>query len=382
MLGQPMAMRLDANIGSFSILAMVLFPSSFGDIIAAAGLALSIYKALSDSAGATYDYQCLIDELYSFHLALQSVNVVLSKSGTTPGEVLVQNIKAEATSCRKLLEKFWDRIKSYQKSLGGGRRDWKDSWRKIGWGLFKANEVVDFRQKLCQHKQTITVFLSGLGISLTSNYGEDIRNMLVALTTTTKEILLVHKQLPRQMEYGLENAVVLQDIFGKPITLTWEFCFSPDALHTFLTGYFAKKIGQDYVERHEYSISGADGKSITKQARSTHSSVIEFDPIAWRSVVKKGAVLTMSVEVRRIELWSPYEPVIQKETCPRCYWTEIGVMPDGEWLECRRCQRRFIWDDRRVGLEKAPVLDPNFVDFRNITMVPVTRVNPVRELVY
>ncbi|KDR84645.1 hypothetical protein GALMADRAFT_133896 [Galerina marginata CBS 339.88] len=181
---------------------MVLIPNSFGDIITAAGLALSIYKALSDSVGATYEYQCLIDELYSFHLALQSVNQVLAKSAIPLSEV--HAIIEEAASCRKLLEKFWDRIKSYQKSLGGGGRDWKDSWRKIGWGLFKAKEVMDFRQKISQRKQTIAIFLSGLGISLTSSYGEDIQKTLMVLTTTTKEILLVHKQLPRRMEYGLD----------------------------------------------------------------------------------------------------------------------------------------------------------------------------------
>ncbi|KDR84631.1 hypothetical protein GALMADRAFT_55764 [Galerina marginata CBS 339.88] len=339
---------------------MIPLPSSFGDIIAAANLALSIYKALSASAGATYEYQCLVDELYSFHLALKSVDQVLANSAISPSDV--HAINEEAASCRNLLEKFWDRIKSYQKSLGGGGRDWKDSWRKIGWGLFKTNEVADFRQKISQRKQTIAIFLSGLGISLTSNYGEDIRKTLVVLTTTTKEILHVQKQLPPQVGYSLDNAVILQDVFGKPITVTWELCFSPDALHTFLTGYFVKKIGCDYVKRREYSISSADGKSIVKQARSRHSSIMEFDPVAWRSVVKKGAVLTMSIEVRRVKLTSTDQSAIQKKTCPRCYRTEIGVMPDGEWLECT------------VEVEKAPVPDPSIVDFRNIRMMPVAEV--------
>jgi len=57
---------------------------------------------------------------------------------------------------------FLDRIKSYQKALSGGKKG--TSWRKIGWGLLKAEEVASFRQKLFQHKQNITVFLNGLGM--------------------------------------------------------------------------------------------------------------------------------------------------------------------------------------------------------------------------
>ena len=55
-------------------------------------------------------------------------------------------IAAEITTCLELLKKFDDRIKSYQKALGGRKGA---SWRKIGWSLFKANEVASFRQKIC-----------------------------------------------------------------------------------------------------------------------------------------------------------------------------------------------------------------------------------------
>jgi serine/threonine protein kinase len=47
-----------------------------------------------------------------------------------------------------------DRISSYQKALGGRKGA---SWRKIGWSLFKADEVANFRQKISQHIQNITL---------------------------------------------------------------------------------------------------------------------------------------------------------------------------------------------------------------------------------
>ena len=135
-----------------------MVPPSFGDIVAAANIALSIYNALRASTGSSYEYQCLIDELHSFQLALRMVDLAIAM--TPPGGHLAQDIAAETTTCLDLLKAFHDRIKSYQKSLGRSRKG--ASWVKIGWSLFKADEVASFRVKLSQHKQNVLVFLSGL----------------------------------------------------------------------------------------------------------------------------------------------------------------------------------------------------------------------------
>ena len=139
--------------------AMIPFfvPSSFGDVVTAASLVHSIYKALSDSTGASYDYQCLISELRSFEQALKYVDVVITAAPPTGRDALI--IAAEITTCLELLKKFDDRIKSYQNALGGRKGS---SWRKIGWTLFKADEITTFKQKISQHKQNITLYLTGL----------------------------------------------------------------------------------------------------------------------------------------------------------------------------------------------------------------------------
>ena len=85
--------------------------------------------------------------------------------------------------------------------------------------------------------------------------------------------------------------------------------------------YFKHKIGLEYVERHQYNISSEDGKAITKS-----------DSAAWGSIVKEGAVLVMSILVRRVQLESKLA-TCQKNTCPRCFMTDVGVMPDQGWLE-------------------------------------------------
>ena len=132
-------------------------PSSIGDIVTVANIVQSIYKALSDSMGASYEYQCLIRELRSFEQALKVVDYALTVASPTGRDTL--NIAAETTTCLEMLKTFHDRIRSYQTALGGGKGA---SWRKIGWSLFKADEVASFRQKISQHKQNITLFLNGL----------------------------------------------------------------------------------------------------------------------------------------------------------------------------------------------------------------------------
>ena len=119
-----------------------IVPSSIGDIVTVANIVRSIYKALSDSMGASYDYQCLISELRSFEQALKMVEVAITV--TPPTGRFALDIAAEITTCLEMLKTFDARISSYQKTLGGRK---SASWRKIGWGVFKVDEVASFRQK-------------------------------------------------------------------------------------------------------------------------------------------------------------------------------------------------------------------------------------------
>ena len=132
-------------------------PSAIGEIVTAVKIVHSIYKALSDSMGASYDYQCLIAELLSFEQALKTAEVAITV--TPPTGRVALDIAAETTTCLEMLKKFNDRIGSYQNALGGKKGA---SWRKIGWSLFKADEVTNFKQKISQHKQNVTLYLTGL----------------------------------------------------------------------------------------------------------------------------------------------------------------------------------------------------------------------------
>jgi len=81
-----------------------------------------------------------------------------------------------------------------------------------------------------------------------------------------------------------------------------------------LKAYFKGKCGEDYVEGHHYSISTEDGRLSVRSSN-------------WSSVIKKGIVLVMSMIVTKAALGGEGARR-QRNTCPCCYNTELGVMPD------------------------------------------------------
>ena len=83
--------------------------------------------------------------------------------------------------------------------------------------------------------------------------------------------------------------------------------------------YFKGKCGEGHIERGDYSIATKDGRSLV-------------DSNNWGSVVKKGRVLVMSMIVKKVALRREYTQR-QRHECPRCYDTQIGVMPDEGWLQ-------------------------------------------------
>lgn len=140
-------------------------PTSFGDIVSAANLVLLICNALRESKGAAADYQCLIQELESFHHALNFVYAVVSQMPRE--ESVARCIVAEITLCLNFLRAFHDSIEGYRKKLGGGNANaaWHtSSWHKIGWSIFKQKDIADIRSKISRHQQTIELYLNGVGM--------------------------------------------------------------------------------------------------------------------------------------------------------------------------------------------------------------------------
>ena len=80
--------------------------------------------------------------------------------------------------------------------------------------------------------------------------------------------------------------------------------------------YFKGKCGEGLVRDHKYNISTKDGKSLV-QANN------------WDLVVKKRTVLVMSMIVEKLTRMDRD----QRNACPHCYETDLGVMADEGWLQ-------------------------------------------------
>ena len=140
-------------------------PNSFGDIVTAANLVWAIYTALRETKGAAEDFQSLIQELKSFHHALNLVYIIVSK--VSPKETMAKCILAEILVCIEFLRNFHHSIEGYQRKLGDGntRSSWySSSWHKIGWSVFKRQDIANIRSNVSRHQQIIEMYLNGAGM--------------------------------------------------------------------------------------------------------------------------------------------------------------------------------------------------------------------------
>ena len=102
--------------------------------------------------------------------------------------------------------------------------------------------------------------------------------------------------------------------------------------------YFKGKVGEGHVKDHKYDISTKDGESLEVGYVNSHKSkspTIRITLVTakndWSLVVKTGTVLVMSMIVEKVALDEEKEQA-QRNTCPYCYKTHLGVMGDEGWL--------------------------------------------------
>ena len=137
------------------------FGFSVGDFIAGAELAYKLIRALSNSQGSTIEYQDAIQELSCIQQTFLHV-----------GQLHASNLLCQATlnaisyivdSSREVIARFLDKTEKYRKSLssnGLGASLARDSWRKIGWSLFKKQELVDLKNTLRTRLMAINILVS------------------------------------------------------------------------------------------------------------------------------------------------------------------------------------------------------------------------------
>lgn len=125
---------------------------SVGDFIAGANLTYQLISVLRDSRGASSEYQEAMLELDAMQKAFLQVGQ-MTYSRVIP-QATVNSASFIVMSSMDVIANFLERSKQYQKRLGGGSAGSaatagelaNSSWYKIGWALYKKDEL----RQLCE----------------------------------------------------------------------------------------------------------------------------------------------------------------------------------------------------------------------------------------
>ena len=144
---------------SYPTLAMSLAFTfgSFGDILALTGLVVTVVQALRDSTGSASEYKDLIAELDALSSTLGLVQSRFT-SQHRPRKDVVNAIDLQVSCCHSVIKKFLESVKGYEKALGSA--GFHSSLRKIGWKIFKSDDVTALRAKITSHREAIAILLS------------------------------------------------------------------------------------------------------------------------------------------------------------------------------------------------------------------------------
>ena len=136
------------------------FGYGVGDFITGANLAYRLIHALSTTQGASVEYQEAMHELTSIQQTFLHVGQMRASNILSPATV---NAASHIIiSSMEVIGKFLDRTKMYQQRLGRSNRSVMvmDSWCRIGWALFKKEELKSLRDTLHVKLSAINVLLS------------------------------------------------------------------------------------------------------------------------------------------------------------------------------------------------------------------------------
>ena len=134
------------------------FGFSVGDLIGAANLTYRLIKALHGSQDAGKEYRDAINELGCVQQALIRVSCLGANRN-------ISQATFESASCiimgsMDIIQSFLDKTKKYDRRLGGfGSVGLAHNLRKVGWTLFKAEDMKKLRE-------TLHARLSALGVLL------------------------------------------------------------------------------------------------------------------------------------------------------------------------------------------------------------------------
>jgi hypothetical protein len=138
------------------------FGFSVGDCISVCLLTHEAIKALDSSRGSSAEYQEAIHELWALARALLEVETLArSFEATVELNALIHTARKAADQCRGCIETFLKKIRGYEGTLreGGSGNKLRDLKGKLGWALFKREDLARFRTEINGHSSAINMLL-------------------------------------------------------------------------------------------------------------------------------------------------------------------------------------------------------------------------------
>ncbi|KAI1642247.1 uncharacterized protein F4817DRAFT_353380 [Daldinia loculata] len=136
------------------------FGFSVGDILAGAQLAYTLGKSLSDTKGASSDYQELISQLHVVHKVLIQVDQL--RAANQLAQATINALLFTINSSNEAIEKFLTQYETYEESLrqGGSGKIFKDVYKKGKWATQMPDKVRDLKGTLATMLAAINCLVS------------------------------------------------------------------------------------------------------------------------------------------------------------------------------------------------------------------------------
>jgi hypothetical protein len=136
------------------------FGYSIGDFIAGANLSYRLIKALSETQGAFLEYQEAIAEISNLQQMFLTVSQM--RPNSTLSQATINMAQLIVMSSMDLIGAFLATTQKYRERLCGRRtgNGVSDSWAKMGWVLFKKEELKRLKDELHLKLSHISLLLA------------------------------------------------------------------------------------------------------------------------------------------------------------------------------------------------------------------------------
>ena len=133
------------------------FGYGIGDFIAGANLSYRLIQALSSTKGASIEYQEALMEVGSIQQCFLQVGRLTENPNLN--HETVNAASYIVLSSMDMIGEFMMRTKRYRE-VARMENDMSDSWQKMGWVLFKKQELKALQDALHLKLQSVSVLLS------------------------------------------------------------------------------------------------------------------------------------------------------------------------------------------------------------------------------